>query len=384
MKFNKDMLEKKWVAYSIATCSAVLLYFLLLHIPTLFHMLGTIFSYIFPVLLGVIMAMILNPIMMFFERTLLKKIKNHKLTRAVAVVLTMITVFLLMTLLLLAFIPQLVESITGVFGQWDVYEKSLDEMIRNVTRQARSLHLDISGFQEISDKVIAMITKYAQENMDSIVDTSYNVGKSIVNIVLGLILAIYFLFDKERLKNSAKRLHRALFPRRIYQETYDFFKRCYQILIRYVGGDLLDALIVSIINFIFMAILGMPYSLLISFFVGITNLCPTFGPIVGGLLGAFILVLDNPWYALWFLIFTLILQTLDGYVIKPKLFGDTFGVPSVWILVMIIVGGRIFGFWGIMLAIPFTAMFAYVFETFLRKLIDKRNEEKLEEQRAGL
>ena len=257
-------------------------------------------------------------------------------------------------------------------------------MIRNVTRQARSLHLDISGFQEISDKVIAMITKYAQENMDSIVDTSYNVGKSIVNIVLGLILAIYFLFDKERLKNSAKRLHRALFPRRIYQETYDFFKRCYQILIRYVGGDLLDALIVSIINFIFMAILGMPYSLLISFFVGITNLCPTFGPIVGGLLGAFILVLDNPWYALWFLIFTLILQTLDGYVIKPKLFGDTFGVPSVWILVMIIVGGRIFGFWGIMLAIPFTAMFAYVFETFLRKLIDKRNEEKLEEQRAGL
>ena len=384
MKFNKDMLEKKWVAYSIATCSAVLLYFLLLHIPTLFHMLGTIFSYIFPVLLGVIMAMILNPIMMFFERTLLKKIKNHKLTRAVAVVLTMITVFLLMTLLLLAFIPQLVESITGFFGQWDVYEKSLDEMIRNVTRQARSLHLDISGFQEISDKVIAMITKYAQEDMDSIVDTSYNVGKSIVNIVLGLILAIYFLFDKERLKNSAKRLHRALFPRRIYQETYDFFKRCYQILIRYVGGDLLDALIVSIINFIFMAILGMPYSLLISFFVGITNLCPTFGPIVGGLLGAFILVLDNPWYALWFLIFTLILQTLDGYVIKPKLFGDTFGVPSVWILVMIIVGGRIFGFWGIMLAIPFTEMFAYVFETFLRKLIDKRNEEKLEEQRAGL
>ena len=205
MKFNKDMLEKKWVAYSIATCSAVLLYFLLLHIPTLFHMLGTIFSYFFPVLLGVVMAMILNPLMMFFERTILKKIKNHKLTRAVAVVFTMITVFLLMTLLLLAFIPQLVDSITSFFNQWDVYEKSLDEMIRNVTRQARSLHLDISGFQEISDKVIAMITKYAQENMDSIVDTSYNVGMSIVNIVLGLILAIYFLFDKERQKNSAKR-----------------------------------------------------------------------------------------------------------------------------------------------------------------------------------
>ena len=157
-----------------------------------------------------------------------------------------------------------------------------------------------------------------------------------------------------------------------------FFKRCYQILIRYVGGDLLDGFVIALINFLFMVIMGMPYPLLISFVVGMTNLCPTFGPIVGGLIGAFILVLVNPWYALWFLIFTLVLQTLDGYIIKPKLFGDTFGVPSVWILVMIIVGGRIFGFWGIMLAIPFTAMFAYIFETFIKNLIDKRNEEASE------
>lgn len=378
MKFHKNMLEKKWVAYTVATCSAVLLYFLLMHIPTIFLMLKTVYTYLLPVLLGVIFAMILNPIMMFFEATILKKIRNQVIRRGISVVLTMLVVALFLTLLLMALIPQLIESVSTFLNHWDTYEKSLDMMIKGVAKQAKSFHLDISGFQEISDKVIAMITKYAQENMDSIVDTSYSVGVSIANFLIGLILAIYFLVDKERLKVSVKRLHKALFPRRIYQETYMFFKRCYQILIRYVGGDLLDAFIIAIINFLFMAILGMPYPLLISFVVGMTNLCPTFGPIVGGLIGAFILVLVNPWYALWFLIFTLVLQTLDGYIIKPKLFGDTFGVPSVWILVMIIVGGRIFGFWGIMLAIPFTAMFAYIFETFIKNLIDKRNEEASE------
>ena len=101
-------------------------------------------------------------------------------------------------------------------------------------------------------------------------------------------------------------------------------------------------------NFIFMSIVGMDYALLISVVVGVTNMAPTFGPIVGAVVGAFILVLVNPWYALWFLIFTVILQTIDGYIIKPKLFGDTLGVSSIWILITLVVGGRMFGVAGIL------------------------------------
>ncbi len=178
-----------------------------------------------------------------------------------------------------------------------------------------------------------------------------------------------------------KRFCKALLSDRLYDEGTEFFRQCYNIIIRYVGSDLLDGLIIAVINFIFMTIVRLPYPLLISFIVGVTNLAPTFGPIIGGILGAFILLLVNPWYALWFVLFTIVLQTLDGYVIKPKLFGDTFGVPPMWILIMIVLGGRIFGFWGIMLAIPVTAIISYLYDNFIRVKIDRKNEAKDEKRR---
>ena len=136
--------------------------------------------------------------------------------------------------------------------------------------------------------------------------------------------------------------------------------------------DIIDGIIVGITNFIFFLIMGMPYNILISVVVGITNLAPTFGPIVGGLIGAFILLLVNPWQALWFILFTLVLQTIDGYIIKPKLFGNSFGVSSIWILITIIVGGRMFGVWGILLAIPFAAIADYFYHDVIWKKLDKR------------
>ena len=118
--------------------------------------------------------------------------------------------------------------------------------------------------------------------------------------------------------------------------------------------------------------MDMPYNILISVVVGITNLAPTFGPIVGGLIGAFILLLVNPWQALWFILFTLVLQTIDGYILKPKLFGNSFGVSSIWILITIIVGGRMFGVWGILLAIPFAAIADYFYRDVIWKKLEKR------------
>ena len=109
----------------------------------------------------------------------------------------------------------------------------------------------------------------------------------------------------------------------------------------------------------------MPYGVLVSVFVGLTNLLPTFGPIIGGAIGAFILLLANPGHMVWFLVFTVILQTIDGYIIKPHLFGDSHRVPPLWVLVSVIVGGRIFGVWGIMLAIPFAAITDFVFRDIL-------------------
>jgi predicted PurR-regulated permease PerM len=132
------------------------------------------------------------------------------------------------------------------------------------------------------------------------------------------------------------------------------------------------------VNAIFMAICGMKYAVLVSMIVGVTNLAPTFGPLVGAILGAFILLLVKPWYALAFLIFTVILQTFDGYILKPKLFGESFGVSGLWILIGIIVGGRMFGVVGILFAIPAVAILDFTYKNyFLYKI------EELKEKRYG-
>ena len=123
-----------------------------------------------------------------------------------------------------------------------------------------------------------------------------------------------------------------------------------------------------------MLIAGMPYAVLISVIVGITNLAPTFGPIVGAIIGGFILVLVKPWYGLAFIIFTVIIQTIDGYILKPKLFGESLGVSPLMILISIILGGRLFGVGGILLAIPFAAIIDFVYRDYcLKKLEEKRS-----------
>ena len=123
-----------------------------------------------------------------------------------------------------------------------------------------------------------------------------------------------------------------------------------------------------------MSICRMDYAALISVIVGLTNLAPTFGPLAGAVIGVFFLVFVNPWFALWFLIFTAILQTLDGYIIKPKLFGNTLGVSSLWILISIIVLGRMFGIPGILLAIPFAAIIDFVYKDYLLSALEKKKD----------
>ena len=125
----------------------------------------------------------------------------------------------------------------------------------------------------------------------------------------------------------------------------------------------------------------MQYPVLVSFIVGVTNLAPTFGPIVGGVLGTLILVFAKPLDALAFVIFTIILQLIDGYVVKPRLFGSSLGVPPVWILVTIIIGGNIFGVIGILLAIPFAAIMTYVYRDILEKKMEERRKKLVEKER---
>ena len=371
MKFNRDWLEKRWVAYTIATCSAVVLYMILSNLGNIFYGLKVIYRIVSPLVIGLITAYIISPLVSLIRNNLLKGIKKEHLKSKLAVAFALIIIVLVIALLMFALIPQLFFSVKTLINNMDTYISSLQLLLHNVSVAASERNIDISGITGIGDNILKTLSKIFPENMDRIVATSVNISKAIFDMVIGLFLAIYFLADKERLQGSLSRLLKRIIKEKKYAAFASFWARCNSILIRYIAFDIIDGIIVGVANFFFMSIMNMPYAVLVSVVVGITNLAPTFGPMAGFIIGGFILVLVNPWDALWFLVFTVVLQTIDGYILKPKLFGGTLGIPGVWILISIIVGSRMFGVAGILLAIPFAAIVDFIYHDLIFPNKDK-------------
>ena len=377
MKSNKDLLEKRWAAYTLATCSAVVLYFLLSNVSDIFKGIGFVYRIISPLITGLIIAYIIDPFVTFLQNTVFSNVKSEHTKKKLSVTVALVGIAIFIILLMVALIPQIVVSIKTLFGNMDNYIRSLQGFLKTASIEAAERGIDISGITRFGDDILNVAGKKIPENFDGILTTSLSISKAIFDLFIAMFLAIYFLADKDRLRGSFSRLLKRVIKADSYKAFSSFWERCNSILIRYIAFDIIDGIIVGVANLIFMSVAGMPYSILISLVVGITNLAPTFGPIVGGIIGGFILVLVNPFYALWFIIFTVILQTIDGYILKPKLFGGSLGVPGVWILISIIVGSRILGVAGILLAIPFAAIVDFIYHDLIFKDAEKsENQDK--------
>lgn len=372
MKFNKDMLEKRWVAYTIAACSAVILYFLLSNLGDIFKGMKVIYKIFSPLITGLIIAYIIDPFVTFLRNTVFTNVKNEKTRKSLSVTTALVGIAIIIILLMVALIPQIVVSIKTLFANMDTYIRSLQHFLQTASMEAAKNNIDISGIASFGDDILNFVSKKIPENFDGILNTSLSISKAIFDLFIAMFLAIYFLADKDRLRNSFRRLLKRLIKADKYKAFAGFWERCNSILIRYIAFDIIDGIIVGVANFLFMSIMGIPYSVLISLVIGVTNLAPTFGPIVGAIIGGFVLVLVNPLHALWFIIFTIVLQTIDGYILKPKLFGGSLGVPGVWILISIIIGSRILGVTGILLAIPFAAIVDFIYHDLIFQEARKR------------
>lgn len=377
MKFNNKWFKKRWVANTIALCSAVAFYMILKNLSNIFTGVGSFFSFLKPIIVAAVIAYIFNPVAKLFETKVLKKMKNRKTAWKLSVALALIVIILAVTLLFVALIPQLADSIMTLASNMGGYIDSAEELLGEFqTGQQGFFGLDLAALATFTEKALTTITGYISSSVPNLVSTSANIGKSVFDLVISFILAVYLLLDKERLINGFSRLFALLMKDETYHSAGSFIERCNAILIRYISFDIVDGIVVGVVNLIFMLIAGMPYSVVISFIVGITNLAPTFGPIVGAAIGAFILVLVKPWYALAFLIFTIILQTVDGYILKPRLFGESLGVSPLMILISIILGGRLFGVVGILLAIPFAAIIDFIWHDYVIKKLELRRAKK--------
>lgn len=364
--------EKSWYPYTVAICSGVVLFVVLTHLPQIFGILHTFADYFGTVIMGCVIAYIMNPLAKFFERTLFKGIKNERMRRPASAMFTLALLLILTVLLFVMLIPQLFNSMRTLAANLDTYIVSLEALLK-------SWNLDqiefIQNAMNSSNELLEMTGKMLTDNLDKIINTSANIGMGMANLGLSFTLSIYLLLEKDNLKAQVLRLMRALMSEQAMEGALTFFRKCDDILVRYISCSLLDSVIIGVANAVLMRIFGMEYIGLISVTVAITNLIPTFGPIIGAVVGALILFLVRPSHALIFLVITMVLQTLDGNVIKPKLFGNSLGVSGLMILVSIIVFGNIFGLTGIILAMPAAAILDYSYKEILLPALERKRKE---------
>ena len=374
----KKALSNRWGAYTIAAIAGVVAYMILNNLPAVSAWLSSAMSVISPIIIGAIIAYLIDLLVVFFDTKAFKKIQQPKFRYALSVVVSITVVLLALGLFFWLVLPEMINSITHFMNNTQNYATNIEDKLKDLDKFAENygIHLNTTNWTANLKEQAEVMISDVSHNLNMAMDILRGVWNVALNIFIGLILSVYFIAGKKRLFRGIDKLRRAMLTDEQYKKHTDFLKRSNAIFSKYISFTILEAIGVGIANAIFMLIAGLPNVVLISVLVGFTNILPTFGPIVGAVIGAFILVLANPWQALWFLIFTLILQTIDGYVVKPKLFGDTLGVPSIWILISIIVFGRMWGVAGILLAIPIAAITDFIYHDYIVQKLESRKKKR--------
>ncbi len=339
-----------------------------------------------PIIIGIVIAYLINPIMVFFEKHLMrwiepkmkKKAKAKKLCRGIATLGALAVFILIIVVLLVMLVPQLVESIQGVATTLP------NEVQHLIDKTNKYLSSDSEAANFVEDTLIyatnyikdwAMNDLLPKSNtyLTSITTGLINVFKVLLNIIVGLIVSVYLLFSKETFIGQFKKLNYALFKPKKANIVIQTARKSNEIFGGFISGKILDSMIIGIICYIVLLIMKMPYPVLVSVIVGVTNIIPFFGPFIGAVPSFIIIVLANPIQGLYFLIFVVILQQVDGNIIGPNILGDSTGLSPFWVIFSIMVGGGLFGFAGMLLGVPTFAVIYYIMQEILRYFLRKRD-----------
>lgn len=374
MKRFKECLSKPWAAYTFAACSAVILFMLLSHVSLFFGWISSFLKLISPVIIGVIVAYLMNPVSDFFEFRVFRKLKKPGAAHLWSVIMTVLCLVLALAVLLVALIPSLAQSVSKLISNWDDYTRKVQELIEKVSvfAASKNINIDLSNLSSVVENSMAEGVEWLKGNVKTVLATLGSVGSSVSNFFIGILFGVCFLVAEKSLVTVLGKLRAVFFKKERLERNNELWSRFNKVFIRYVGCTLLDALIIGVGVLAFTLIMGMPYAGLIAVVCGLTNIIPTIGPMIGSAIGIFFLVLDKPINALWFFIFSCVWQSIDGMIIKPRLFKGSLGIPAVWSLVLIVLGGKIAGILGILLAIPLAAIFGIFFREVISPRIDHR------------
>jgi predicted PurR-regulated permease PerM len=323
------------------------------------------FSIIGAFIWGFCIAYILNPVMKYFER------KFH-IKRVWSLVITY-TLFLGILVLFITIVtPKVIKSAGELASSIPEYVDIAQDWLNDNADKFEALNRLNVNLEEKFMEGMQHASEFLTSKLNVILSQAINITYSVAKAILGIVISIYILMDKEKFKSNFKRFIYAIL--RKDRATY-FLKTCSEVNLifsKFILGKALDSLIIGIMCFIGLGIMRVHFASLLSVIVGITNMIPYFGPFLGMVPAFIITIFYSPIQALWVLIFIFALQQFDGWYLGPKILGDQVGLSPFWVIAAIIIGGGAFGVWGMFLGVPIAA----TIKTFLDRFIQRRLAEK--------
>lgn len=368
----------------VAAC--ILFYFALLRLKVLSGVAVKIVDVLKPILYGGVIAYLLNPIVTkvdeyflpFLEKRMKKKKRARNLSRVTGIFLAIIFMLVLIGTLFNLLIPELYSSIRNlVFTLPRQINEAMDSLNELQFEGSTTNLLLKTILEEGSD----MFTKWMRtdllqttnEMMSNLTVGVINFVSEIFNILVGIMVSVYLLFGKETFAGQSKKAVYALLSPERANVFLHIITKSNEMFGGFIIGKIIDSAIIGVLCFIGLTILDMPYTVLVSVIVGVTNVIPFFGPYIGAIPSAVLILLTDPVKGLWFILFILLLQQLDGNVIGPKILGDSTGLSAFWVIVAILLGGGLFGVVGMIMGVPAFAVIYYIVDMIMNSRLEKKN-----------
>ena len=337
------------------------------------------------IIIGLVLAYLLNPIMEFLERKLYKRLKGKmktdrkakKLSRGLGIAGAILFLLIIIVLLIAAIVPSVISCIVGVI---DTLPGNVQNFIK-VVQSGKLGEYEVTGtISDILTKLVDYIENWATKTLLpeaktyllQITSGVINIVKAVINFIVGIIVAAYVLMIKERLIGQSKKAIYAIFKPRQGNIIIETMHKADEIFGGFIIGKIIDSAIIGVICYVGCSILHIPDAMLVAVIVGVTNIIPVFGPFIGAVPSLLLVVVQSPWHALYLLIFIIILQQVDGNIIGPKILGSSTGLSSFWVMFAILIGGGLFGFLGMLLGVPVFAMIYYIVQRLVNHSIGKR------------
>ena len=372
LEILKSIVSNIWYVIAIIAVIAVVT-MMIANWGTVLMVISRFIGILMPFIYGFFFAYLIKPLVSLIAKGLnvFSRNKGMKIKQLLSVLFSYIIVIGVLAVIIIYIFPQVRDSAKDL-------GKSVQDGYKYMITHEQEINdripfMDISGIIDYAKKFLYdKIMNHGSDWFPYVYQISSSVLGTLYNVLLGLVVSIYIILDAKKLKQSIKRIIYAISPKKKEEEVWDTIKQCNHIFSGFLLGKVIDSLIIGIICLIAMSILRLPYALLLSLIVGVTNMIPYFGPIIGAVPGVLIYLFVDARLVIIFAILILVLQQFDGLYLGPKILGDQTGIKPLWVIFGITVGGAYFGVLGMFLGVPTVAVLAYLVNLLVTKKLKKK------------